>query len=511
MTETAPKAAAVVAPTPSPDSAVQGGRSFAANVASLATSQVITWALALLWTMVVPRLIGPEQMGLLTIASAVTAVVSVVLGITTKDFLVREFVRDPAGAPRLLTLALVLRLATLPLVVLAGVAYGAIAGLDGRAMTVLLIVCAGTVCIMLAEPVLATFQARERMQYLAYTDVTNKALQTAGGILVAVAGFGVVAIAGVGLAVAILVLVLSLWWARRMVVLRARPAQPAPVIRRALPYWSVSVFFIAYLWADGLMLGLLAPPEVVGWYGAATRLFTTMMFVAVIIATSTLPRLVAAHARNPDDLYAVARKPFEWVVILGLPMGFGLACVADSVVPLLYGPEFAGASPALAVLAVGLPLMYVNIVMGQVFVASGRPMMMGRILALAASVNIVFNLLLIPYADRTWGNAAIGAALALLLTELVQVTVSMLVVGRLIVDRGVMVRVVKSVAAALVMTAVLLLLHGAPLAAQLGVGVVVFGSLLVLLRVPDEQEWAAARSGLAATRTRLGRGGRRDE
>lgn len=480
-------------------------RSVARNVVSLATSQAITWALALLWTFFVPRLIGPEQMGVLTIATSLTALVAVVLSITTKEFLVREIVSDRSSASRLLTLALGLRLAILPVVYLVAVVYAHVADLDDRATTVLYVVAAATVCTMVAEPALATFQATERMQFIAYTDVTNKSLQTLGGVLLAVAGFGAISIAGLGLGVALFTLVLALWWAHRLVGLRARPAAALPVIRRAGPYWFVAVFYVAYLWADAVLLGVLATPEVVGWYGAATRLFTTMMFVAVIISTASLPRLVAAHARSTEDLYRTARRPFEWVLILGLPMGVGLACTAGGVVRLLYGAEYAGAAPALAVLGLCLPVMYVNIQVAQVFVASGRPLVMGRILAAAAVFNVAANLLLIPYTEQRWGNGAIGAATALTLTELCQAVLSVAIVGRRLLSRATVVRVAKAAVAAGAMAALLVLLPTTALPLEILLGAVSFLALVVLLRLPAPDEVAAARRLVARSTTALSR------
>lgn len=468
-------------------------RSVARNVLSLATSQAITWGLALLWTFFVPRLIGPEQMGVLTIATSVTALVAVVLGVTTKEFLVREIVSNRSSASRLLALAIVLRLAILPVVYLTALVYAHVAGLDSRATTVLYVVAAATVCTMLAEPALATFQATERMQFIAYTDVTNKSLLTLGGVLLAAAGFGAISIAGLGLGVALFTLVMALWWAHRLIGLRARPAAALPVVRRAAPYWFVAVFYVGYLWADAVLLGVMATPEVVGWYGAATRLFTTMMFVAVIISTASLPRLVAAHSRGAEDLYRTARRPFEWVLILGLPMGVGLACTAPGVVRLLYGAEYTGAAPALAILGLCLPLMYVNIQVGQVFVASGRPLVMGRILAAAAVFNVAANLLLIPWTEHRWENGAIGAAAALTLTELGQAVLAVAIVGRRLLSRATVLRVAKAALAAGGMGALLMVLPTVPLALEILLGAASFLALVVLLRLPAPDEVAAAR------------------
>src|SRR5262249_61259719 len=116
-------------------------------------------------------------------------------------------------------------------------------------------------------------------------------------------------------------LALAVVWARRMVRIDLRQGvrRIAPVVRASLPYWAFGVFFMVYLWIDTVMLGLLAPPEVVGYYGVATKLFTTLMFVPFIVATASLPRLAAAFEEGWQRLGAAARAPVGLGSVRGLP------------------------------------------------------------------------------------------------------------------------------------------------------------------------------------------------
>ena len=468
-------------------------RSVGANIASLATSQAITWTLALLWTFIVPRLVGPEQMGLLIIGQSLSVVVAVVLSLIPRDFLVREMVADRSSARRLVSTALIARAAVVPVIFLAAALYGRVADLDGHAMQVMYFMAGATACAILMDPALATFQSAERMQYIAYTDVGNKSLNTLGGVVLALAGYGVVAIAGFGFLVAIVALSAALWWAHRIIGLGARPAPMVATVRRAGPYWFVAVFFVVYLWADGFLLGVLVPPEVVVWYGAATRLFTTMVFGAAIIATASLPRMVTAHGEGRPQFYAAVRKPFEWAVLLGLPLGVGLAVTAGKVVPLLYGSEYSQSVVPLVLLSLGLPLMYLNTIVGQSLIASGRPTRIGWLLAAATVFNICLNLVLIPMTQEHWGNGAIGAGVSLLLTELVQAVMGLALVGRGLLVSSTVRRVRLTALASVVMAGAVLLANPLPLVAQVVLGVVVFLVMVVMLRIPTTEERAFAR------------------
>lgn len=478
------------------------GRSLGANIATLATSQLITWALTLLWTFTVPRLLGPQAIGLLVIATSLSSLVTVVLSVTTRDFLVREIVSDRAGASRLVSTALLTRAAAIPVAFLAATVYGHVAGLGTEATAVMYLTAAATGCLILMDVALAAFQACERMQYIAYTDVGSKSLNTLGSTLLVVTGFGIVAVSSFGVLVAALALGFALWWAQRLVGLGARPAPVAEVLRKASPYWLTSVLFMTYVWSDGFLLGILVPTEVVGWYGAATRLFTTMGFVAVIVTTASLPGMIAAHAESPNRMFAVARQPLEWVVIAGLPLGVGMACTANDLVPFLYGPDYANSVLPLVILTLGLPLTYINIVANQVFIASGRPKMTAWLLATAAAFNIAFNLALIPLSQERLGNGAIGAAAALLLTEVLQVGMSMAIIGRRLLSRTTLLRLGAATLAAAGMAAVVTLADSTPLAIQVLLGAVAYVGLCILLRVPTSSELDLARRGLHSLQIR---------
>ena len=84
---------------------------------------------------------------------------------------------------------------------------------------------------------------------------------------------------------------LNLRWSLRHVCLQAKTDVRAlrALIQESAPYWAFGVFFMIYLWVDTVMLSLMAAPADVAWYGVATRLFTTLMFVPVILSMAWLP------------------------------------------------------------------------------------------------------------------------------------------------------------------------------------------------------------------------------
>ena len=78
----------------------EAGQRVARNFGVLFGGQAITWTMTLLWTLIVPRALGPVGLGILVSAQSVAGVLGIVLGMGTRNYLVRETVIDPSRRVR---------------------------------------------------------------------------------------------------------------------------------------------------------------------------------------------------------------------------------------------------------------------------------------------------------------------------------------------------------------------------------------------------------------------------
>jgi O-antigen/teichoic acid export membrane protein len=464
-------------------------RRLARNVAVLAGSQLITWTMSLAWTLIVPRKLGPAGMGYLVTAWAATGIVGVLLGLGTRNFLVKEMATDPSRSPGLLGTASIVRAALSIPAVLIIVGYVRLAHFTNQEAIVLYLAIAATILTLLSEPFQAVFQAIERMEYLAIGDVVNKSVQALGGIALVLLGLGVIAISVWWVAVAVLVLGLNAWWVRRYsgIDLRFRLSRVRSLIVDSLAFWMFGLFYMVYLWIDSVMLAVMAPPDVVGWYGVPTKLFTTLMFVPVILSTAWLPRLVATFRESPQQLPAAARIPLELVLVLSFPVAVGTALLAGPAIRFLYGAPFAPSIPVLAILALTCIPMYLNIMVNQVLIASNRQKLWTWVLAGATVVNPALNFVLIRLFQERAHNGAIGAAISLLLTELLIAGIGLAVVAGVLNAASVW-RLARAALATAGMGSAIVLAGRFGLAASIVAGAVAFAALAVALRVVSADE-----------------------
>jgi O-antigen/teichoic acid export membrane protein len=202
------------------------------------------------------------------------------------------------------------------------------------------------------------------------------------------------------------------------------------------------------------MLSVMTNPTVVAWYGVPMRLWGTFLIIPSIVSRVYLPRMVAAHerarsefkaaARLPaavSDLLAVqersreefkrvARAPVELVFAVSLPVATAIALAAGPGVRLVYGPSYVHATGVLIILGLNLIPMYLNMMLASVCVATGRQGTWNWLLVGATVFNPAVNAILIPLTQRQLGNGAIGAAIALALTEALVAGVAMALVAR---------------------------------------------------------------------------------
>lgn len=502
--ELSPGSAAGQQDTLSDGAATGPAASVGRNVSFLAAGQLATWTMTAIWTLVVPRTLGALNMGLLVTAWSAASIFGVLLGLGARSYIVKEVVASPGRSETFMNAGVVLRLGLLPLFLVAVVAYGHIVHFRGSEIELLYLAAAATGLTLLAEPIQAIFQAKEHMQYLAYGDLVGKTAQSGAGILVALVGLGTLGVTSVWLVAAGLVISLSAWWARpyARLTLSVDFATVRTVARRSLVFYVTDVFFMIYLWIDTVMLGVLVRPEVVGWYGVATRLYQTLMFIPTIMATAWLPRLVAAHREGLDRFRHTSRAPLEWVVFLSIPVGVATATLAGPAIHLLYGAGYAGAVPVLVILAVTAVPTYVNIMLCQLLIAQDRLSRWTWFMAGAAVVNPVLNFFLIRAFEHGHGNGAIGASLSLLITELAMMLGGLVLLGRQLEAPHWVSRLLRAVLVGGVMWAVIELGRPLGLFASGALGLLSFLLSSWLLGLPSREGRLAT---VAAARRRLAR------
>lgn len=163
---------------------------------------------------------------------------------------------------------------------------------------------------------------------------------------------------------------------------------------------------------DVVLLGLLSDTSDAGVYRVAAQLAALASLPLGAVNLVLAPRISAAFAANQTDtLQSEVTHASRYVLLLTLPVVAAIV-LAGSVLLGLFGAEFVSAALPLAILAVPQLLNAATGTAGYLLVMTHYERQAAVIFGLAATLNLVLNLLLIPRFGMT--GAAVASAIALL-------------------------------------------------------------------------------------------------
>jgi O-antigen/teichoic acid export membrane protein len=377
-------------------------RRIARYSATLLAGDTAARLLLFLFTLWVARRVGPAPFGLLTFAQAVLGYLLLAgdwglatYGVRAVATAAAEQRAVWAGITRVRTgITLTLVLVAVPIVWLV------------RPEPLTAAVLLATLAIALPLSMLPDWACRGlgRMRLVAGLGVLQAALAVAG-VLVLVRGPGqLVAVpvvrftaAAVTVIAAFALLGSNPWTgtARREAGAWLKRQGVGPLLRSSAYLLGANAAVLAVNNVDTLLLKLFKDDQVVGIYGSAYRVIQGPMAAFYALTASALPVLTQLEREG-----AGARTTVRHLVALAAAGGLLVAgllwLLRDSVVHLLYGPEYAAAGGPLGVLAFAIPLDFVVSVKGVSYIARGRERAALGCVAVAALANIVANLLLIP-------------------------------------------------------------------------------------------------------------------
>lgn len=90
--------------------------------------------------------------------------------------------------------------------------------------------------------------------------------------------------------------------------------------------------------------------EVVGWYNAAYRLIMILLFIPSIINITIFPVMSRFYVSSKDSLRFAYETYFRYMVMIGIPIGFGTTLLADRIILLIFGAEYENSIIALQIL-----------------------------------------------------------------------------------------------------------------------------------------------------------------
>jgi O-antigen/teichoic acid export membrane protein len=391
-----------------------GGLDKLLNAGWLTAEQAVRLLTGLFVMVLVARHLGPERFGAYAYLFALAGLF-IPLALAGLDApVMRRAAADPAQRDRLIGTALAIRGAAAVLAAL--LAFGlflAIGGPPGTAPGLMAAACL-VVLAAPAESFNTWFRAAERMAWIALPRIAV-ALAVAGVALVLVwwqadlpafvalragdaGALGVAAVLAYGLATGAL----------RRLALSARLARE--LLREGWPLLLGGVAVIVYMRIDQVMLGQMAGAGELGLYSVAVRVSDTVLFVPMAVQSAFYAALVRVHRDTPGRFDAYMQRVYDAMGLAAWGCGLALGLAGWLLIGPVFGSDYSGAVPMLAVLLFSLPAIFLGTGRGAMLTVRGWMWTVPAVTAAGAVANVALNLVLIP----RWGGE--GAAVATVLS-----------------------------------------------------------------------------------------------
>ena len=177
----------------------------------------------------------------------------------------------------------------------------------------------------------------------------------------------------------------------------------------------VSIAVEVYAMIDTTMLGFFCDDSIVGCYSNAMKLTRMVTTMATAVGTVLFPRLSVIYSNKQEEQFnELVNKGIKIMLMIALPASVGLIVCSKSIILLFFGNTFEKAIPLLRILALMVPIIACNTLMGgQVLVTTNQESRYVITVIIASIVNVILNANCIPIFGAT------SAAIASLISELI--------------------------------------------------------------------------------------------
>jgi len=305
-------------------------------------------------------------------------------------------------------------------------------------------------------------------------------------------GYAIANLAGFAVAALLMLIVVARDAGRRLG--RVTVARLKARITRSTPFlWWVALTQVYYS-TDLILVEYIGGDRKAGLYAAASKLPLSVIGVAALWFTVSMPAVARLYARAEiGAIRQQTRLAATAAVVAGLPFILLGPLFAKDLCIAIFGARFAGSWPALAVLSASVAVSFMQIVVTSVVMGAGRERPYVRSMAFGAGANVVLNLALIPVIG------IIGAAISTMVAESIVLAAGLAqmahVIGRVhvrwraVLDSGLIAGVVGAIT--------LLVRHEAGFLAAAGCAMLLYGGVIGFCTLRNRR-WLIAWLGSAA-------------
>lgn len=378
-------------------------------------------------TVLLAHIHGPVGLGRFQFALTLTLLLSFAVALGLPKLLVRELARRPEEIKLRIESALVVSLGAGAVVTLLLFGVGVLFHSDTSVFVLAGLALAADSAMRI---VMVPFWALERMQFEALSVGVQEGAFVALAIVALSAGLGPGGVMlaylvsrVIGLITAWLVVAVKL---HIRVIPRWHAGELAPMMKKATPFALDDALSLAYIRLDTIILGIIVGAHEVGLYQSAVNLVLYLNILPRMLNFSMYPRMSRAWPEHVDELRRLRDSSLMMLGAIAMPIAVGSFLLAPRIFGVMYGPGFDRGVLAYLLVTPLTPIRMLGNTLGTALTAADRQTPRTVAVGVAAGVNVVLNLILIP----RWG--LFGAVASTIVTETGLFTAYVLMLRRVI-------------------------------------------------------------------------------
>lgn len=246
----------------------------------------------------------------------------------------------------------------------------------------------------------------------------------------------------------------------------------------AIKMWPITlsiIFNVIYLKGDTILLSLYRSQQEVGMYGAAYRVIDILTQIAMLTMGILLPLLSSSWAKqNKSEFGEHYKRSVFLMLLLGMPLATGTLILANPLMRLIAGNEFAASGRPLQILSLAVFGLFFGAIYGHTAVALNKQRQAMMVYISAAILTLGGYLLFVPR------YGMIGAAWMSVFSELFVGILLFIVIHRFVqvpLSKGPISKILLST---FCMGITLYFVQSLPVLLATAIGALIYGGMLVL-------------------------------
>ena len=391
----------------------------AKNASWIIGGKIIQMGMNLIVNVLVARYLGPTEFGFISYAGAYTAFFSSICTLGIDSVIVKELIDNSKKEGEVLGTSLFLRLlsSTFSTLTIMGIAMVVDAG---QPVTQLVVILSSLSCIFqVFDTFTYWFQARLQSKVTTIATILAVIITSGYKVILLIAGMPVTYFA-VALSIDYICLAIFFYISYKKYgggKLSISLGYAKSILKKSYHFILPGLMVSVYAQTDKLMLKHMISDAEIGYYSTAVSLCSAWTFVLSAIIVSLTPSIMESFDRDRLEFDRKNKFLYSIVFYVSIVVAIGFTIFADLIIYLMYGVAYAPAAAPLRIITWYTAFSYLGVARNPWIVCMNRQKYLKYIYVSAAVLNVILNLIFIPWLGAV--GAAIASLAAQILTSMV--------------------------------------------------------------------------------------------